>query len=108
MNFTKSPNQSVEANLIRFLCKKWKSDDFRSRLEGCKMYLRYDEICFMLSEKSVDIAENLNSNHEKTGSCLFLHAEMLHRQRKPLSLCVRIPMFYFLGVANAGVINIPL
>ena len=97
-----------KANLIRFLCKEWKGDHFRSRLEGCKMYLGYDEICFMLSEQSVDIAENLNSNHEEADSRLFLHAKNVVSTKEAIVIVCEDTDVFVLGVANAGVINIPL
>ena len=85
-----------KANLIRSSVKNGKGITSRSRLEGCKMYLGYDEICFILSEHSVDIAENLNSNHEEADSRLFLHAKNAASTKEAIVIvCVRIPMFLF-------------
>ena len=72
------------------------------------MYLVYDEICFMLSEQSVEIAENLNANHEEADTRLFLHAKNAALTKEAIVIVCEDTDVFVLGVANATLINIPL
>ena len=97
-----------KANLIRFLCKEWKSIHYRSRLEGIHMYVGYDQECFKCAEESVESVEHLRSNHEEADTRIFLHAKDAASTGEAIVVVSEDTEVFTLAVAKANIIGVPI
>ena len=62
-------------NLIHFLCREWRHQQYRTKLLNRKMYLAFDEECWLLTQSAVVEVLSLRCNHKEAYTRLLLYAK---------------------------------
>ena len=95
-------------NFIRFLCNVWKKIYSRSKFDGTKMSLAYDEECFKVTTGNVKEVSYLRCSHEEADIQIFFRDKDASQSKDAIvEICEDTDVFS-IAISKADIIGVSI
>ena len=95
-------------NFIRFLCNEWKKIYSRSKFEGTKMSLAYDEECLKVTTGNVEKVSYLRCSHEEADIQIFFPDKEASQSKDAIVVICEDTDVFSIAISKADIIGVSI